>query len=70
MNKVLVTGITGKSGLNLEAIACGTPVITYRTGGRPEVADVLLSLDNSNITHMASNNFESGNRFSCYSFLL
>lgn len=24
---------------NLEAIACGTPVITYRTGGSPEVID-------------------------------
>ena len=24
---------------NLEAIACGTPVITYRTGGSPEAVD-------------------------------
>ena len=24
---------------NLEAIACGTPVITYRTGGSPEAID-------------------------------
>lgn len=26
---------------NIEALACGTPVITYRTGGSPEVLDVL-----------------------------
>ena len=25
--------------VNLEAIACGTPVITYRTGGSPEAVD-------------------------------
>lgn len=25
---------------NLEAIACGTPVITYRTGGSPEAVDI------------------------------
>jgi len=24
---------------NLEALACGTPVITYRTGGSPEAID-------------------------------
>ena len=24
---------------NLEALACGTPVITYRTGGSPEAVD-------------------------------
>ena len=27
--------------INLEAIACGTPVITYRTGGSPEAVDDL-----------------------------
>lgn len=26
--------------INLEALACGTPVITYRTGGAPEAIDV------------------------------
>lgn len=26
--------------INLEAIACGTPVITYRTGGSPESVDI------------------------------
>ena len=25
--------------MNLEALACGTPVITYRTGGSPEAID-------------------------------
>lgn len=25
--------------VNLEALACGTPVITYRTGGSPETVD-------------------------------
>lgn len=26
--------------VNIEAIACGTPVVTYRTGGSPEIIDV------------------------------
>ena len=26
--------------VNIEALACGTPVLTYRTGGSPEIADV------------------------------
>ena len=25
--------------VNLEALACGTPVVTYRTGGSPEAVD-------------------------------
>lgn len=25
--------------VNMEALACGTPVITYRTGGSPEILD-------------------------------
>ncbi len=25
--------------VNLEALACGTPIITYRTGGSPEAMD-------------------------------
>ena len=25
--------------MNLEALACGTPVVTYRTGGSPEAVD-------------------------------
>lgn len=29
---------------NLEAIACGTPVITYNTGGSPEVVDAHIGL--------------------------
>ena len=27
--------------VNLEALACGTPVVTYRTGGSPETIDAL-----------------------------
>lgn len=27
--------------VNIEALACGTPVITYRTGGSPEAVDEL-----------------------------
>ena len=31
---------------NLEALACGTPVVTYRTGGSPEaIADVACELE-------------------------
>lgn len=37
--------------VNLEAIACGTPVITYETGGSPE------SLDNNTGIVVARNNF-------------
>lgn len=29
---------------NLEALACGTPVITYRTGGSPEAVDALTGI--------------------------
>ena len=25
--------------MNLEALACGTPIVTYRTGGSPESVD-------------------------------
>ena len=27
--------------VNMEALACGTPVITFRTGGSPEIPDSL-----------------------------
>ena len=27
--------------VNLESIACGTPVVTYKTGGSPEIIDEL-----------------------------
>ena len=27
--------------VNIEALACGTPVITYRTGGSPEAVDAI-----------------------------
>lgn len=30
--------------INLEALACGTPVITYRTGGSPEAIDELTGI--------------------------
>ena len=30
--------------VNLEALACGTPVITYRTGGSPEAVDALTGV--------------------------
>jgi glycosyltransferase involved in cell wall biosynthesis len=30
--------------VNLEALACGTPVITYRTGGSPETVDDLTGI--------------------------
>ena len=26
--------------MNIEALACGTPVITYRSGGSPEIPDL------------------------------
>ena len=26
--------------VNMEAIACGTPVLTFRTGGSPEIPDI------------------------------
>ena len=32
--------------INLEALACGTPVITYNTGGSPEAIDDLTGLSN------------------------
>ena len=37
--------------VNLEALACGTPVITYRTGGSPEAIDdkTGLVVDQGNI---------------------
>lgn len=30
--------------INLEAIACGTPVVTYRTGGSPETIDAMTGI--------------------------
>lgn len=42
--------------VNIEAIACGTPVITYRTGGAPETIDEKTGfvIDRGNIQEMAS----------------
>lgn len=41
--------------VNLEAMACGTPVITYRTGGSPEAIDdkTGIVIDKGNITALA-----------------
>lgn len=41
--------------VNLESIACGTPVITYRTGGSPEaiIGDTGLVVEQGNITQLA-----------------
>ncbi|MBR6814762.1 MAG: glycosyltransferase [Alistipes sp.] len=38
--------------VNIEALACGTPVITYRTGGSPEAVDELTGvvIEQGNIT--------------------
>ncbi len=40
---------------NLEALACGTPVVTYRTGGSPEAVDELTGIvvDKGNINALA-----------------
>lgn len=41
--------------VNLEALACGTPVITYKTGGSPEAIDSSTGLvvDKGNVQEMA-----------------
>ncbi len=41
--------------INLEALACGTPVITYRTGGSPEAIDdnAGLIIDQGNVKALA-----------------
>lgn len=41
--------------MNLEALACGTPVVTYRTGGSPEAVDEKTGIvvDKGNIKQMA-----------------
>ncbi|MEG1701225.1 MAG: glycosyltransferase, partial [Alistipes sp.] len=37
--------------VNLEALACGTPIITYRTGGSPEAIDSATGIvvENGNV---------------------
>lgn len=42
--------------VNLEALACGTPVITYRTGGSPEAIDSKTGIvvDQGNVTALAN----------------
>ena len=42
--------------VNLEALACGTPVITYRTGGSPEAIDpdTGIVVDKGNVDAMAN----------------
>ena len=42
--------------VNLEALACGTPVITYKTGGSPEAIDEKTGLvvEQGNVTAMAN----------------
>lgn len=40
---------------NIEAIACGTPVVTYRTGGSPESAEAYgCAVEKGNITALAA----------------
>lgn len=41
--------------VNLEALACGTPVVTYRTGGSPEAVDDMtgIVIDKGNINALA-----------------
>ena len=57
---------------NLEAIACGTPVITYRTGGSPESLDdtcgIVVDKDNVQALHdaiLSLNNNSNITRQSC-----
>lgn len=42
--------------VNLEALACGTPVITYKTGGSPEAIDEKTGkvIDQGNVTALAN----------------
>ena len=42
--------------VNMEALACGTPVITYRTGGSPEIIDCQTGfvVDQGNVTALAN----------------
>jgi glycosyltransferase involved in cell wall biosynthesis len=40
--------------VNIEALACGTPVVTYRTGGSPEAIDgnTGIAVEKSNREHL------------------
>ena len=42
--------------VNIEALACGTPVITYRTGGSPEAIDdkTGMVIEQGNVTALAN----------------
>ena len=42
--------------INLEALACGTPVLTYRTGGSPEAIDSKTGIvvEQGNFTALAN----------------
>lgn len=42
--------------INLEALACGTPVVTYRTGGSPEAIDTNTGIvvEQGDVAAMAS----------------
>lgn len=42
--------------VNLEALACGTPVVTYKTGGSPEAVDVKtgMVIEQGNVTALAN----------------
>ncbi len=42
--------------VNLEALACGTPVVTYRTGGSPEAVDIKtgMVIEQGNVTALAN----------------
>ena len=55
--------------VNLEALACGTPVVTYRTGGSPEAIDdnTGLVVDKGDVNGLAdaiTNVISDSNRFS------
>lgn len=42
--------------VNIEALACGTPVITYKTGGSPEAVDSKtgMVIEQGNVTALAN----------------
>lgn len=60
--------------VNIEALACGTPVITYRTGGSPEAVDELTGsvVDQGNLAALCKEiqrfkieNFKEKHRMDC-----
>lgn len=53
--------------VNLESLACGTPVITYRTGGSPECVDkntgIVVECDDEDALYQAILEIEAGRTF-------